>query len=145
MPLKVIWVVPFLRFQLRDNNKVWMAIRIRSFLAVWLGRVERQHPGALAHSSQWWPTTAGRGAAVKADSRRRRWPQASLYSGSSPSHPRTEDRWPECGIPSLRMPALSGLAAVPAGGAVNVARMRTHGVRLDASDRHRGMCRSSAL
>jgi hypothetical protein len=29
-----------------------MAIRIRSFLAGWLGRVERQHPGALAHSSQ---------------------------------------------------------------------------------------------
>jgi hypothetical protein len=53
-----------------------MAVRIRSFLAVWLGRVERQHRGTLAHSSRWWLTT--------------------------PSHPRTEDRWRGCGILSLR-------------------------------------------
>jgi hypothetical protein len=110
-----------------------------------LGSVEREQPGALAHSSRWWLTTAGRGAAVKADSRRRRWPQASLYSGFPPSHPRTEDRWPGCGIPSLRMP-LSGLAAVPAGGALNVARVRRHRAReRSASDQLRGMSRSGVL
>jgi hypothetical protein len=52
--------------------------------------------GRSKSSNRWWPTTAGLAAAVKAASRRRRWPQASLYSGDRPSHPLTEGRWPRC-------------------------------------------------
>jgi hypothetical protein len=49
--------------------------------------------GRVNPSNRWWPTTAWWGATVKADSRRRRWPQASLYSGCPPSQTCIEGRW----------------------------------------------------
>ena len=61
-------------------------MEIRIFLAAWPGMAEpSEHSDA---SNRWWPTTAVRGVAVKAVSRRRRWPQASLYCGSPHSQNR---------------------------------------------------------